>query len=51
LGREVYAGGDGTFRLQVATPVSEVSVELADDRGNRAGYVLSLRNSSILRRF
>ena len=50
-GREVYAGGDGAFRLQIATPLSEIAVEMADDRGNRAGFVLSLRNSRVLRRF
>ena len=50
-GREVFAGGDGTFRLQILTPLSEVAVELGDDRGNRAGFVLSLRNSRVLRKF
>jgi hypothetical protein len=50
-GREVYAGSDGGFRLQIATPLSEIAIELADDTGNRAGFVLSLRNSRILRRF
>lgn len=50
-GREVYAASDGAFRLQVATPLSEIVVEMADDRGSRAGFVLSLRNSRIIRRF
>ena len=50
-GREVYAGGDGSFRLQVATPLSEIAIEMADDRGNRAGFVLSLRDARLLRRF
>jgi hypothetical protein len=50
-GNQVFAGGDGSFRLQISSPLSEVAVELNDDRGNRAGFVLSLRNSRVLRRF
>lgn len=51
LGREMYATSDGSFKLQISTPVSEVAVELADDQGNRGGFVLSLRNARVLRRF
>lgn len=50
-GREVYAASDGSFRLQITTPLSEIAIEMADDRGNRAGFVLSLRTSRVLRRF
>lgn len=50
-GRETFAIGDGSFRLQVSTPLSEVGIEFGDDAGNRAGYVLSLRTSRVLRRF
>ena len=50
-GRQVFAGGDGVFRLQVSTPLSEVAIELGDDGGNRGGFVLSLRNAKVLRRF
>ncbi len=50
-GREVYAGPDGTFRIQVSSPSNQVSLELGDDRGNRAGFVLSLNTSQVLRRF
>lgn len=50
-GREVFAGGDGAFRLQVSTPSSEMAIEMGDDRGNRAGFVLSLRNARVVRRF
>lgn len=46
-----FAGPDGAFRLQISSPLSEVAVEFSDDRGNRAGYVLSLKNSRVLRRF
>ena len=49
--RQVFVAGDGTFRMQVSTPLSEVAVEFGDDRGNRAGFVLSLRNARVLRRF
>lgn len=50
-GNQVFAGPDGSFRLQISTPLSEVAVEFSDDRGNRAGFVLSLRNTRVLRRF
>jgi hypothetical protein len=50
-GRQVFAAGDGVFRLQVSTPLSEVAIELGDDSGNRGGFVLSLRNAKVLRRF
>ena len=50
-GNQIFSGSDGSFRLQVSSPLSEVAVEVSDDRGNRAGFVLSLRNSRVLRRF
>ncbi|MBA2379836.1 MAG: FecR domain-containing protein [Blastocatellia bacterium] len=50
-GREVFAARDGTFRLQVSTPQAEVALEFLDDRGNRAGFVISLRNAAVVRRF
>lgn len=50
-GREVYAGSDGSFRLQISSGSSEVNVEFNDDRGNRAGFVISLRSSRVLRRY
>jgi hypothetical protein len=50
-GRQVFAAGDGVFRLQVSTPLSEVAIELGDDSGNRGGFVLGLRNAKVLRRF
>lgn len=48
---QVYAGADGTFRLQITTPLSETAVELTDDGGNRSGFVLSIRNAKVLRRY
>ncbi len=50
-GNQVFAASDGSFRLQISTPLSETAVELGDDRGNRAGFVISLRTSKILRKF
>jgi hypothetical protein len=50
-GNQVFAAADGSFRLQISTPLSETAVELSDDRGNRAGFVISLRTSKILRKF
>ncbi len=51
LGRETFAAGDGSFKVQISTPVSEAAIEMSDDQGNRAGFVLSLRNSTVVRRF
>jgi len=51
LGRETFAGGDGSFRVQISTPVSEAAVEMSDDQGNRSGFVLSLRSAQVVRRF
>lgn len=50
-GRETLAGPDGTFRLQISSPSIETAVEISDDRGNRAGFYISLRNGAVLRRF
>lgn len=50
-GRSTFAGGDGSFRLQISTPLSEAAVELVDDKGNRAGFVLALETARVLRRF
>jgi hypothetical protein len=50
-GNQVFAGADGSFRMQISTPLSEVAVEFNDDRGNRTGYVYSLRANRVLRRF
>ncbi|CAN5361309.1 hypothetical protein BH20ACI2_BH20ACI2_24300 [soil metagenome] len=50
-GREIFAGPDGLFRLQITSPSVEASVEIGDDQGNRSGFVLSLRNGTVLRRY
>jgi len=50
-GREVFAGNDGAFKLQISTASSETNVEVGDDRGNRTGFVLSMRNGAVIRRY
>ncbi len=50
-GRDTFAGPDGSFRLQISSPSVETAVEITDDRGNRRGFIVSLRNGSILRRY
>jgi len=49
--RQTFVAGDGTFRVQISTPLPEVALEVGDDQGNRTGFVLSLRTSKVLRRF
>jgi hypothetical protein len=51
LGREAFAGSDGSFRLQIFSPSIETAVEIGDDRGNRSGFIISLRNGNILRKY
>lgn len=50
-GRDTFAGPDGSFRLQISSQSIETAVEIGDDRGNRTGFIVSLRNGSILRRY
>jgi hypothetical protein len=50
-GRQVNSGADGTFRLQINSPSGETAVEIGDDRGNRTGFVLSLRSGSVQRKY
>lgn len=50
-GRETISGPDGTFRMQITSPSVETAVEIGDDRGNRAGFIISLRNGNLLRRY
>lgn len=50
-GRDTFAGADGTFRLQISSPSVETAVEIGDDRGNRGGFIISLRNGAVLRRY
>jgi hypothetical protein len=50
-GRQTFAGADGTFRLQIASPSGETNVEIGDDRGNRTGFVINLNSGTIIRRY
>lgn len=50
-GRETFAGPDGSFRLQISSPSISAAIEIGDDRGNRSGFVISLRNAAVLRRY
>lgn len=48
-GRETFAMGDGSFRLQISAAAAETTVEIADERGNRNRYLLSLKTGKVLR--
>ncbi len=50
-GRETNSGADGAFRLQISSASLETAVEIGDDRGNRTGFIISLRNGNVLRRY
>lgn len=50
-GRETNSGPDGVFKMQISSPSIETAVEISDDRGNRTGFIISLRNASVLRRY
>lgn len=50
-GRETLSGPDGAFRLQISSASIETAVEIGDDRGNRTGFIISLRNGNVLRRY
>jgi len=48
-GREVFASADGSFRLQVSSISSAVTVEISDERGNRSRYGLNLSSARAVR--
>ncbi len=50
-GRQVNAGADGSFKIQIRASSIETAVEIGDDRGNRTGFIISLRNGNVLRRY
>lgn len=50
-GKQVFAGPDGSFKMQISSPQAETTVELSDDSGNRTGFVISLRTARVVRRF
>jgi FecR protein len=47
LGRSTFAASDGSFKLQISTPAAEAFVEIGDDRGNRSGFILSMRTGNV----
>ncbi len=51
LGRSTFAGPDGAFKLQISTPSAEAFVEIGDDRGNRSGFIISLRTGNVTGRY
>ena len=51
LGREVFAGSDGSFRLQVSVPANEVTVEIRDEHGNQTRHVISVSDSKVIRQY
>ena len=50
-GKSTFAGPDGSFKIQIKSTSIEASVDIGDERGNRSGFVLSLRNGQVLRRY
>lgn len=50
-GRETFASADGSFILQISSPSAEAKVDISDERGNRSGFVISLRNARVVRRY
>lgn len=49
LGREIFASGDGSFKLQISSGSSQVGVEIIDDKGNRSRYSLSLNSANAVK--
>jgi hypothetical protein len=49
MGRETFALGDGSFRLQVSTPAASVEVSIGDEHGKRSRYRLSLDTSKAVK--
>ena len=47
-GRETFAKSDGTFRIQVSTASSSVSVGISDEKGNRSQYQISLATGKVI---
>lgn len=50
-GRDTISGPDGLFKMQISSPSIETAIEIGDGRGNRSGFIISLRNGNLLRRY
>ncbi len=48
-GRETFASSDGSFRMQLSAASLETAVEISDETGSRARYVLSLNSGRAVR--
>jgi hypothetical protein len=46
-----FAAADGTFSIQVSSSSGEVTIDIADDRGNRSGYSIALRTGQASKRY
>ena len=50
-GRETFASSDGSFTLQINASGGQADIVISDERGNRGGFVLSLSNARVVRRY
>ena len=50
-GRDTFAAADGSFVLQISSSANEARIDINDDKGNRGGFVISLRNGNVLRKY
>lgn len=50
-GREVFASSDGSFSLQINASGGQANIIISDERGNRGGFVLSLSNARVVRKY
>ena len=50
-GRETFASGDGTFKIQVLVQSRDAVIEIRDERGNHTTYVLSLQKGEVVRQY
>ncbi len=50
-GREVFAASDGSFSLQISSSNGQANIIISDEKGNRSGFVLSLSNAQVVRRY
>lgn len=51
VGRETFAAGDGSFKVQVSIPTPTATIEIRDERGNNTTFVLSLKNGEVVRQY
>jgi len=47
-GRETFAKSDGSFRVQISSSLSTVTVEIYDETGNKNRYVISLASGKVV---